>query len=89
MGGLVSIVSYSRPSLMISRGLLRDYEPSDLLRMEIFEALVFILFIRPTLHTVVMLSPLLASLSLAAIYLFIFSVVKLLSDAANMSWIQL
>ena len=41
-GGLVSIVSYSRPSLMIiasrtqfqpgegpSRGLLRDYEPSD------------------------------------------------------------
>ena len=34
-GGLVSIVSYSRPS----RGLLRDYEPSDLLRMELFEAL--------------------------------------------------
>ena len=36
--------------------------------------------------------PLLAALVhlyLAAIYLFIFSVVKLLSDAANMSWIQL
>ena len=36
--------------------------------------------------------PLLAALVhlyLAAIYLFKFSVVKLLSDAANMSWIQL
>ena len=38
-GGLVSIVSYSRPSLMIiaSVSLLRDYEPSD---GPLFEALI-------------------------------------------------
>ena len=42
---MVSIVSYSRLSLMIiasSRGLLRDYDPSDLLQMELFEALMYI-----------------------------------------------
>ena len=35
----VLAVFYQEKALVASRGLLRDYEPSDHLRMELFEAL--------------------------------------------------
>ena len=34
------VAAFNQPGEGPSRGLLRDYEPSDLLRMELFEALV-------------------------------------------------